>query len=625
MDRGKNRLLPSIFWSMLLVIFLVEIFTVTIFTLIRIKYQTSNFLASADAKLLIAAECAREVVGPEYHDRIVDETSVTKAEFDRIVARNDDLCRRFNLQYLWSVLLVEDRLVFTSASHSGPHRPDSPCAVFFETHHDPMAFAPALQSEFTPSFSSFTNEWGRGRMVLFPRKDARGRTYIFGASVQLAELNAMIRRTIAISVGVGMSVFVGVFLVSTLFARTLSAPITQLTVSASRMARGDLDVPPVVTQNRELQLLADSLDVMQRELKLRMALLRESEENAQSLFENMLNGLAYCKMIYDQGKPQDFIYLTVNQSFVTNTGLQNVTGKKSSEVIPGLRETDPELFEIYGRVASTGRPEVFERYVIALRMWFHVSAYSPRKDHFVAMFDVITERKRAEMALLRSREDIRLLAKRISEIDEAERTRLSRDLHDRVGQSVTSLGIFLAHIADDLSPHAPMDVKFRAGTACLHAEALMGEVRNVMMELRPAVLDDYGLIAAVRSYGKDFAQRNGISVVIDEVDTLGRLPLDVETAVFRIFQEALSNALRHAKAAEACIICEMNPSGWRIVFGDNGIGFDVVAAQARRASWGLAIMQERARAVGCELLIRSRPGQGTSVIVDIPAAAGTRS
>jgi PAS domain S-box-containing protein len=110
----------------------------------------------------------------------------------------------------------------------------------------------------------------------------------------------------------------------------------------------------------------------------------------------MLNGFAFCKMHFDQEQPVDFVYLDVNSAFETLTGLKNVVGKKVSEVIPGIRESDPELFEIYGRVALTGIPERFETYLEALEMWFSISVYSPEKESFVAVFDVITDRKRAE-------------------------------------------------------------------------------------------------------------------------------------------------------------------------------------------------------------------------------------
>ncbi len=121
---------------------------------------------------------------------------------------------------------------------------------------------------------------------------------------------------------------------------------------------------------------------------------------------DMMNGFAYCKMIYADGQPIDFEYLIVNQAFEKLTGLQNVTGKKISELIPDIRETDQELIRTYGRVASSGIPESFETYTEFLDKWFSISVSCPEKDHFVAIFDVINQRKEAEKSLYESKADL---------------------------------------------------------------------------------------------------------------------------------------------------------------------------------------------------------------------------
>jgi PAS domain S-box-containing protein len=138
--------------------------------------------------------------------------------------------------------------------------------------------------------------------------------------------------------------------------------------------------------------------------KLAEKKLRESESHFTSLFENMIDGFAYCQIVMKNGEANDFIYLKVNKSFETSTGLKDVIGKKVSEIIPDINESNAELLATYGRVASTGIPETFETYIYALKMWFSIAAYSPEKGYFVSIFEVITDRKSAEDALLKSEE-----------------------------------------------------------------------------------------------------------------------------------------------------------------------------------------------------------------------------
>jgi len=130
--------------------------------------------------------------------------------------------------------------------------------------------------------------------------------------------------------------------------------------------------------------------------------IRESEGRYHSLFENMLNGVVYCRMIFEDARPQDFVFISVNDTFGKLKGLKNIIGKRATEVIPGIRESNPELFEIFGRVSLSGKSERFETFLSTPDMWFSVSAYSTEKGYFVALFDNITERKQSEEKLLKS-------------------------------------------------------------------------------------------------------------------------------------------------------------------------------------------------------------------------------
>ena len=144
--------------------------------------------------------------------------------------------------------------------------------------------------------------------------------------------------------------------------------------------------------------------------------LRESEEKYRSLFANMLNGFAYCRMIFDEkDKPIDFVYLEVNDAFEKLTGLkkEDVIGKKVTEAIPGTEKANPELFGIYSRVALTGKEEDFEIFFKPLNMWLSISVYSPKKGYFVAVFGDITDRKRAEEELRKSERKYRTLLENV--------------------------------------------------------------------------------------------------------------------------------------------------------------------------------------------------------------------
>ncbi|MCL5035898.1 MAG: PAS domain S-box protein [Chloroflexi bacterium] len=156
--------------------------------------------------------------------------------------------------------------------------------------------------------------------------------------------------------------------------------------------------------------VASLLDIT--EIKKAEKALIESESRYRFLFENMLEGYSFCKIVLDENdKPVDFIYLEVNDAFEKLTGLkkEDVIGRKVTEVIPGIKDFEPNLFDIYGKVALTGENAKLEIFFEPLRIWLSISVYCPRKEYFVAVFDNITERKLAEEKLNRSYDTQRVI------------------------------------------------------------------------------------------------------------------------------------------------------------------------------------------------------------------------
>jgi putative nucleotidyltransferase with HDIG domain/PAS domain S-box-containing protein len=138
--------------------------------------------------------------------------------------------------------------------------------------------------------------------------------------------------------------------------------------------------------------------------------LRDSEERYRTLFGNMLNAFAYCRILYEDGRPVDYVHLLVNPAFERHTGLKDVIGRRISEVIPGLHQTDPQFLERYARVVASGEPERFESFGAALGKWFLITVYSSEAEHFIVIFEDITERKQHELVMQRANRALRTIS-----------------------------------------------------------------------------------------------------------------------------------------------------------------------------------------------------------------------
>jgi PAS domain S-box-containing protein len=240
-----------------------------------------------------------------------------------------------------------------------------------------------------------------------------------------------------------------------------------------------------------------------------------------------------------------------------------------------------------------------------------------------AMANVLAEaigRKRVEEVLRRARDQERELRARLEahsrlvvDAQESERRHIARELHDETAQALTGLKLTLENL--ERAPAPELELRLRRARGLVGE--LMTRVHDLSLDLRPHMLDDLGLLPALLWLVERYSDQTRVKVDLEHSGLHGRLAPEVETAAYRIVQEALTNVARHARTACASVRCVAGEDALFVEVGDEGAGFDAGAARAGTTS-GLAGMEARARAMGGQLTIASQPGGGTRVVAELP-------
>jgi PAS domain S-box-containing protein len=233
----------------------------------------------------------------------------------------------------------------------------------------------------------------------------------------------------------------------------------------------------------------------------------------------------------------------------------------------------------------------------------------------------ITERQRAEAELSQSREELRALADSLLRAREEEATRIARELHDQFGRYLTTIKMDVRSIERDLvgklSSEIALVLREKVQTIEQTVDETVQTVRAIATQLRPSLLDDLGLAAAIEWQAKDFQKRSGILCALTLPGEDPHLSRDQATAIFRIFQEILTNVTRHSQATKVWVHLGTEHEAIVLEVEDNGVGISP-AQLAERRSLGLLGMRERAGAFGGGVEIVGSSGQGTTVTVQMP-------
>ena len=304
-------------------------------------------------------------------------------------------------------------------------------------------------------------------------------------------------------------------------------------------------------------------------------------------------------------------------------GLQSVIGASLPDLV--WPEDRPKLDALLRRAARRNcRGEVRLQSRKGAPLSVHLSLNPLRLDNTRAVCLIasdLSETKRAEQELRASSEQLRHLAAHLLSVREEERTRISREVHDELGQALTAVKMDLAWLAARLPPGSDQMLKKIGATRQL-ADSIIQSIRRISTELRPAVLD-LGLAAAVEWQVQEFQARSGIQCNV-RVLTREAVASNASTAMFRIFQETLTNVARHAKATRAEVVLEKQRDRLVLLIRDNGRGFNQ-SVPAVSKSLGLMGMRERAAILGGRVNISSAPGRGTTVSAWIPLPSPGKS
>jgi signal transduction histidine kinase len=244
-----------------------------------------------------------------------------------------------------------------------------------------------------------------------------------------------------------------------------------------------------------------------------------------------------------------------------------------------------------------------------------------RPPYMAGTVNDITDRKRAEEQLQASREQLRALTGRLHAVREEERTRIAREIHDELGGALTGMKVDVSFLikSSEMIKNEAVKASLITGIDALNEsiDATIQTVRRIAMELRPGVLDDLGLVAALEWQLKDFQKRTGIrSEFLHSAEDIG-LDADLSTGLFRIFQEALTNVARHSDATEVHVRLHSEAGSFILEVEDNGKGIEKEKILGSR-SLGLLGMRERALMFGGHVTVTGIPGIGTRVTVEIP-------
>jgi two-component system, NarL family, sensor histidine kinase DevS len=292
-----------------------------------------------------------------------------------------------------------------------------------------------------------------------------------------------------------------------------------------------------------------------------------------------------------------------------------VLGRKRSERVDSVLddpEVEQEAARLLGARSALYVPLLVRDEAIGVIAVHDKNGADPRfTDEDLRIAEIFAAR--AAVAVELRQRVARNALERVLSAQEDERRRLARELHDETGQALTSILLGLRGLEDAKDPEA---LRAAVGEVRDLVRSTLQDVRRLAVELRPKTLDDFGLVPAVERLTESFAEQTGIDVEFVHNITDSRLPPGIETALYRIVQESLTNVVKHARAGHVSIVLTGKHGSVSILVEDDGVGFE--PSRSRGDGLGLLGMRERVELLGGRMTVESRPGAGTTFVAEVP-------
>jgi PAS domain S-box-containing protein len=358
-----------------------------------------------------------------------------------------------------------------------------------------------------------------------------------------------------------------------------------------------------------------------RESEERHRILYRESTRAQELYRSLLNSCADAIVIYDMEGHAKYISEAFTQIFGWDE--EEILNKRIPYVPDSEREvTMTQIQNVITGATGRGSFETkrFTKDGRLLDIRISASRYHDQEGKpagLLAILSDITERKKAELALAQSEQQLRLLSAQLLTAQENERKRLAQELHDGIGQSLTAIK-FRVENCIQLTSESGDTTHLESVRAIVPAiQDAVEEVRRISMDLRPSILDDLGILATITWFCREFqATFSGISITKKISVREGEIPGHLKIVLFRILQEALNNVAKHSRADSVRLYLRKRNRNLELVITDNGVGIDRtarLAAEVGKTGFGLASLRERTEQSGGVFVLQVRKGMGTGI------------